>query len=61
MKVRFLGDSDPFALLNGKIYDVLCIENGWYRIIDETGIDSSDEIPGYLYPPDAFDIVEDDK
>ena len=50
IKVRYLGESDPLTLLNGKIYDVI-EEEGYYRIIDETGDD-------YLYDTDAFEIVE---
>lgn len=48
MKVKYIGKSDPFALLSGKIYEVLSIEKDWYRIVDETGED-------YLYPPELFD------
>ena len=51
MKVKFLGESDPLALLNSKIYEVLSIEKEWYRIVDETEED-------YLYPPDVFEIIE---
>ncbi len=58
MTVRFIGESDPLALLNGKVYEVLSVEKGWYRIVDETGIDEDEEIQGYLYPPTAFEIVE---
>ena len=58
MKVKFLGESDPFALLNGKIYDVLSVENGWYRIVDESRDDEDEDVPGYLYPPEAFEVVE---
>ena len=50
IKVRYLGESDPLTLLNGKIYDVI-EEEGYYRIIDETGDD-------YLYDTNAFEIVE---
>jgi len=58
MKVRYLGESDPLTFLNGKEYEVLGIENGMYRIIDEEGYDPEfDEIPGYLYSPDDFEIV----
>jgi hypothetical protein len=57
MKVRYIGESDPLALLNGKVYDVIAIEEGWYRIIDEAGTYEDDEIPGYLYSPKAFEIV----
>ena len=53
MKVRFIGNSDPLAVLNGKVYNVESIECGWYRIIDETNED-------YLYPARAFEIVESD-
>lgn len=51
MKVRYIEESDPLSLLNGKIYDVLSIECGYYRIVDETGED-------YLYDPDSFEVVE---
>jgi len=37
-------------LTKGKIYDVISIEKDWYRIIDDTGED-------YLYPPEAFEII----
>lgn len=53
MKVKYIGESDPLELLNGKIYDVIEIDevSGWYRIVDETGED-------YLYPAEDFEIVE---
>lgn len=51
MKVKFLGESDPLELIQGKIYDVIFVEKEWYRIIDETGDD-------YLYPPECFEVVE---
>jgi len=54
MKVKWLGKTDFLVLTNNKIYDVISIERGWYRIID----DSRDD---YLYPPDMFEIVEEDK
>ena len=47
MKVTYIGHNDPLMLLSGKIYDVVAVEKGWYRIIDETGED-------YLYPPELF-------
>lgn len=34
-------------VLPGKVYDVLSVEGGWYRLIDESGED-------YLYPPEKF-------
>lgn len=51
MKVKFIGEDDPLALLNGKTYEVESVEDGWYRITDETKED-------YLYPPEAFEIVK---
>lgn len=35
MKVKYIGQSDV-SLTNGKIYKVVSIENGWYRIVDDT-------------------------
>ena len=51
MKVRFLGEDDPLALLHNKVYEVLAVEKLGYRIVDETNED-------YLYPPELFEIVE---
>lgn len=51
MKVKYHGESSALGLLDGKTYDVLSIEGGWYRIVDETKDD-------YLYPPESFEIVE---
>ena len=53
MKVKFIGEDDPLELLNGKIYDVIEVdeESGWYRIVDETGED-------FLFEPEDFEIVE---
>ncbi len=38
-------------LTEGKTYDVTAIENGWYRVVDDSGED-------YIYPPGLFEIVE---
>ena len=51
MKVRYIGETEPLILSNGKVYEVLSIEDGWYRIYDDTGDD-------YIYPPESFEIVE---
>lgn len=53
MKVRYLGESDPFQLLHGKIYEVTYIDEdtGWYSVVDETDDD-------YMYAPEDFEIVE---
>ena len=52
MKVRYIGSYYEISLVKGKIYDVMSIEKGWYRIFDETEDD-------YLYPPKSFEIVDD--
>lgn len=51
MKVRYLGDYYQVTLIKGKIYEVMGIENGWYRIMTELDDD-------YLFFPDQFEIVE---
>ncbi|MBQ6401796.1 MAG: hypothetical protein IJI20_05865 [Firmicutes bacterium] len=51
MKVRWNGETNFLVLTHGKVYEVLSIEKGWYRVIDDSGED-------YLYPPDRFLIVE---
>lgn len=58
MKVKFLGESDPVALINGKVYECLGIEDDSYRVIDEEGIDEDEEIQGYLYPMSSFELIE---
>ena len=49
MKVRYMG-RDLVAMRQGKVYDVISVENGWYRIMTEIGED-------YLFPPEMFEIV----
>lgn len=51
MKVKYLGKTDFLVLTNEKVYDVISVEKGWYRIVDDSGDD-------YLYPPKYFEIVE---
>lgn len=51
MKVRHIKNTISMCLTENKIYEVLSIEKGWYRIVDDTGED-------YLYPPEAFEIAE---
>lgn len=51
MKVKYLGKMDTLALVKEKIYDVISIENGWYRIMTELDED-------YLFPPEQFKIIE---
>ena len=50
MKVRYIGP-DLVAIEHGKIYDVISIERGWYRIMTEIEED-------YLFPPKVFEIVD---
>ena len=50
-KVRWLGSTVFLMLTHNQIYNVLSVEKEWYRVIDGTGED-------YLYPPEAFEIVD---
>lgn len=50
-KVRYIGETVPLELTHGKIYSVLSIERGWYRVVDDTGED-------YLYPAGNFEVVK---
>ena len=50
MKVKYIG-KDLVALKNGKIYDVISVEKGWYRIMTELDED-------YLFPPESFEIID---
>ena len=51
MKVKWKGKTDFLVLTHDKVYTVLGIEKGWYRIVYDSGED-------YLYPPQQFEIVE---
>ena len=51
MKVRWKGKTDFLVLTHDKIYKVISVEKGWYRIIDDSGED-------YLYPPENFEVVD---
>ena len=52
MKVRYIGKQYiGTAFSEGKIYDVISVEKGWYRIMTELDED-------YLFPPELFEIVE---
>ena len=50
MKVKYIGP-DYVTFTKNKIYEVLSIEKGWYRLMSE--IDES-----YLLPPTVCEIVE---
>lgn len=51
MKVRYKGRTEFLILTHNKIYTVLGLERGWYRLVDDSGED-------YLYSPENFEIVE---
>ena len=50
MKIKYCGETSPLELTKDRIYDVIAIEKGWYRIVDDSGED-------YLYPPQIFEQV----
>lgn len=50
MKVKYIKETSFLVLTKGKVYDVVSVERGWYRIVDDSGDD-------YLYPPEAFEII----
>ena len=51
MKAKYIGETESHTLDNGKIYEILSVERGWYRVVDKSGED-------YLYPAEEFEIVE---
>ena len=51
MKVKWTGKTEFLVLTNGNAYEVVSVEKGWYRVVDDSGED-------YLYPPDQFVIIE---
>lgn len=50
MKVKYIGLTDV-SLTKDKEYEVVSVEMGYYRIIDDTDED-------YLFSPDEFIITE---
>lgn len=50
LKVKYIGQ-DMVAMTHGKVYDVVSIEKGWYRIMTELEED-------YLFPPEVFEVVQ---
>ena len=62
LKVKYIGKREVdvpnsyrifIDLVPGKVYEVLSVEDGWYRLIDESEED-------YLYPPENFEEVAED-
>lgn len=54
MKAKYVGDTIGLALTKNKIYEALGFESGFIRIIDDTDED-------YLYEPENFVIIENEK
>lgn len=52
MKVKYTGEYYKVSLIKNKVYDVISVEDGAYRIVDETEED-------FLFPANEFEIVED--
>lgn len=52
-RAKYIGglNTEIDALIVNKIYDVISVEKGWYRIVCELDED-------YLFPPEMFEIVE---
>lgn len=61
MRVKYTGQTNPLILTEGKIYDVISTERGWYRIVpdfdDGEPEDENGKI-GYLFPAHLFEIIE---
>ena len=53
LRVKYVGKRDTLAFERGKVYEVMSVEKGWFRIMTELDED-------YLFPPHIFEIVEDD-
>ena len=51
MRVQFVKRENDRIVERGYVYDVLAIDDGWYKIVDDMG----DEC---LYPPRLFDVIE---
>ena len=50
MIVKYIGETN-YSLTNGKKYKVIGIEEGYYRIVDNSGED-------YLFDPEDFEIIK---
>ena len=55
MRLKYIGESDSCSLIFGKVYECLGEESGLYRIIDEEGVDDTEELQGYLYEKHLFE------
>ena len=48
--VKYIGQ-ELVAIEKGKIYNVISVEKGWFRIMTELDED-------YLFPPELFEVIE---
>jgi len=54
VKVKYIGKKETLAFEREKVYEVMSIEKGWFRIMTELDED-------YLFPPHVFEVVEGDE
>ncbi len=50
IKVKYIGE-ESIAFTKDKVYEVMSVEKGWYRIMTDLAED-------YLFPPKVFVIVD---
>ena len=50
---KWKGETEFLMLTHDKVYEVLSVEKGWYRVVDDSGDD-------YLYPPEYFEVVHEE-
>lgn len=50
MKIKYIGEYYKVRLKKDAIYEVISLENGWYKIIDELGEEG-------FYSPEEFKVV----
>jgi len=53
MMKKYIGKTEEATLIHGKVYEILDISKGWYRVFDESG-------EANLYPPEFF-VDEDEE
>lgn len=51
MKVKYIGVQNTLAFSRDKVYDVIAVEKGWFRV--KTDLDED-----YLFPPELFEIID---
>lgn len=52
MIAKFLGETRPMCLTHNKEYNVISVEDGLFRIVDDSDED-------YLYGQELFEVVDD--